>query len=89
MTEYDMSGDEVASLMAKPYKLNKAEQKLLAYQMDNSSNIDTAKMCEDLDLTPKSLLKLKISLDRKLGLNEHAGIEERLRKERAKDVRYG
>lgn len=89
MTECDMSGEEVARLMAKPYKLNKAEQKLLAYQTDHASNIDTAKMCENLELTPKALLKLKISLDRKLGLNEHAGIEERLRKERAKDVRNG
>ena len=85
MAEREMTGTEAAQLLAKSYKLNKTEQRLLAYQIDHSPEISVQRTCDDLDMDPKKLLKTKVSLDRKLNLNSHAGIEDQLRKERAKD----
>lgn len=68
MTEQQMTSEEAAAILAKPYKLTRKEQRLLAYDMDrkpgDGKTIGDA--CRDLRTTPMTLFKTRRSLEEKM-----------------------
>ncbi|MNW38173.1 hypothetical protein D3C74_152320 [compost metagenome] len=63
----DMTPEEMAATLAKEYGLNRKEQRLLAYDLDDSKSRNIGDMCTELKTTPFTLLgKTRPSLNQKM-----------------------
>lgn len=67
LNDLEMTSEEVAAELAGPYRLNKKEQRLLAYLLDDSKSKIIRDMCKALKTTTWTLLsKTKPELERKI-----------------------
>ncbi|WP_143191977.1 hypothetical protein [Paenibacillus helianthi] len=67
LEDLEMTCEEVASTLAGPYRLNKKEQRLLAYLLDDSKSKIIRDICKALKTTTWTLLgKTKPELIRKI-----------------------
>lgn len=65
--ELEMTCEEVATTIAKEYGLNKKEQRLFAYLLNDNNSKNVGDICKALKTTPMTLIgKTKPSLDMKL-----------------------
>lgn len=65
--ELEMTCEEVAATIGKEYGLNKKEQRLFAYLLDDNNSKNVGNICKALKTTPMTLIgKTKPSLDKKL-----------------------
>lgn len=63
----EMTCEEVAVTLAGPYRLNKKEQRLLAYLLDDSKSKNIGDICRALKTTARTLIgKTKPDLERKI-----------------------
>ncbi|WP_342435934.1 hypothetical protein NSS79_20645 [Paenibacillus sp. FSL L8-0436] len=67
LRDLEMTCEEVAETLAGPYRLNKKEQRLLAYLLDDSKSKNIGDICRALKTTAWTLLsKTKPELERKI-----------------------
>lgn len=67
LKDLEMTCEEVAITLARPYRLNKKEQRLLAYLLDDSKSKNIGDICRALKTTAWTLLsKTKPELERKI-----------------------
>ncbi|MEK4882653.1 MULTISPECIES: hypothetical protein [Paenibacillus] len=67
LKDLEMTCEEVATALARPYRLNKKEQRLLAYLLDDSKSKNIGDICRALKTTAWTLLgKTKPELERKI-----------------------
>ncbi|MEK5028715.1 hypothetical protein [Paenibacillus sp. FSL M7-1046] len=67
LEDLEMTCEEVAATLAKPYRLNIKEQRLLAYLLDDSKSKNIGEICRALKTTAWTLLsKTKPELERKI-----------------------
>jgi hypothetical protein len=67
LKDVEMTCEEVVSEIAGPYRLNKKEQRLLAYLLDESKSKNIGDICKALKTTPITLCtKTKPQLERKI-----------------------
>ncbi|WP_189026109.1 hypothetical protein [Paenibacillus albidus] len=67
LDDLEMTCEEVAETLAGPYRLNKKEQRLLAYLLDDNKSKNISDICKALKTTTWTLLsKTKPELERKI-----------------------
>ncbi|MEK4880146.1 MULTISPECIES: hypothetical protein [Paenibacillus] len=67
LNDMEMTCEEVAVTLAGPYRLNKKEQRLLAYLLDDSKSKNIGDICRALKTTARTLIgKTKPDLERKI-----------------------
>jgi hypothetical protein len=67
LNDMEMTCEEVADTLAGPYRLNKKEQRLLAYLLDDSKSKNIGDICRALKTTARTLIgKTKPDLERKI-----------------------
>lgn len=67
LNDLEMTCEEVAAEIAGPYRLNKKEQRLLAYLLDDSKSKKIGDICRAIKTTAWTLLsKTKPNLERKI-----------------------
>ncbi|MEK3867975.1 hypothetical protein MHH60_31445 [Paenibacillus sp. FSL H7-0716] len=67
LKDLEMTCEEVVSEIAGPYRLNKKEQRLLAYLLDDSKSKNIGDICKALKTTARTLIgKTKPDLERKI-----------------------
>lgn len=67
LKDLEMTCDEVVAQLARPYRLNMKEQRLLAYLLDDSKSKKIGDICRALKTTARTLIgKTKPNLERKI-----------------------
>lgn len=67
LNDLEMTCEEVAAELAGPYRLNKKEQRLLAYLLDDSKSKNIGDICRALKTTARTLIsRTKPELEKKI-----------------------
>ncbi|MFF2016237.1 hypothetical protein [Paenibacillus sp. NPDC058177] len=67
LKDLEMTCEEVVAEIAGPYRLNKKEQRLLAYLLDDCKSKNIGDICRALNTTARTLIgKTKPELERKI-----------------------